>query len=85
MSEIPQILQDANAWAKELITAKWKRIEKNESGRKIDPVYGPAWEDPKTKKTYDLKNAYRLMKNPVDETEPDIEEDNEEGDSESEK
>jgi len=70
MSDIPQILQDAHAWAKELLDAKWKRIEKNESGRKIDPVYGPAWKDPKSDKTYDLRNAYRLMKNPPDDKKP---------------
>lgn len=82
MSEIPQILQDANAWAKELLDSKWKRIEINESGRKIDPVYGPAWKDPKSNKTYDLRNAYRLMKNPVSENMPNANDGDEGGDNE---
>jgi len=66
---IPEILKNAKAWADELKAAKWKRIELNASGRKIDPVYGLAWKDPKDGKTYDLKNAYSILKHPP-ETKP---------------
>ena len=60
-----EILKHAHAWAKELKDEKWELIEKNESGRKIDPVDGLAWKDPKDGKMYDMKNAYLRMKHPI--------------------
>jgi len=61
-----EILKNAFAWAKELKEAEWELIEKTESGRKIDPVDGLAWKDPKEGKLYDMKNAYLRMKHPID-------------------
>lgn len=66
---IPEILKNAKTWADELKAAKWKRIELNASGRKIDPVYGLAWKDPKTKQKHTLKNAYSILKH-TPETKP---------------